>query len=304
MIHLALAQIAPTLGDMRANLELHRKTALAARRAGADLVVFPELSLTGYLLHDLVEDIAIPKEGSPELEGLLSLSRRIPLVVGLVERGTDQICYNSALFLAAGKVIHRHRKAYLPTYGMFDEGRTFGQGDRFQAFSTPLGRFGMLICEDAWHLSSSYLLALDGADCLLILSSGPLHPREAEDGIGACGAWPDLCRGIARFLTVHVVYVNRVGVEDGIPFAGGSCAVDPLGKTLALSGSVQEDLLQVRLSSAALRRARIRTPLLRDERTDLVRRHLEQMARHPWEPGGHSMGHTPSRKEPARGRLG
>src|SRR5262245_35059229 len=113
MMRLALGQIAPVLGNLRANLKRHAKIALSARRGGADLVVFPELSLTGYLLRDLADEIAIRIDPSREIEELLTLSRRIPMVVGLVERGDDGLCYNSALFLAEGKVMHRHRKVYL-----------------------------------------------------------------------------------------------------------------------------------------------------------------------------------------------
>src|SRR5881397_3088158 len=157
-MRVALAQVAPVLGNVAANLRMHRKSVQAASRAGVDLVIFPELSLTGYLLQDLVPEVALRIERNPEIRELLKLSRSVALAVGFVEESQDHRFYNSALFLAGGKILHCHRKVYLPTYGMFDEGREFAAGSGFSAFSTPLGRFGILISEDAWHPSASYLL--------------------------------------------------------------------------------------------------------------------------------------------------
>ena len=164
-MRVALAQVAPALGNVEANLRMHRSAARKAAAAGADLIVFPELSLTGYLLQDLVPEVALSPEQSREIEQLRRLSRRIAIVMGFVEESEDHRFYNSALFLARGEILHSHRKVYLPTYGMFDEGREFAAGETFRAFDTPLGRFGILICEDAWHPSAAYLLARDGADC-------------------------------------------------------------------------------------------------------------------------------------------
>jgi predicted amidohydrolase len=276
-MRVALAQMAPTLGNVESNLRTHLKIARAARRAGADLVVFPELSLTGYLLQDLVPEVALPLRGTREIRELLALSRRIGLVVGLVEESEDHRLYNSVLFLFGGKILHHHRKVYLPTYGMFDEGREFAAGDSLRAFSTPLGRFGMLICEDAWHPTSSYLLGLDGADYLLVVSSGPGRGIGAGSEPASLGKWRDLCRVTARYQTAYVVYVNRVGVEDGIHFGGGSFVVDPHGDITYQAPALKETLLVATLSRAPLRRARADFPLRRDERPHLLMKELARL---------------------------
>jgi predicted amidohydrolase len=307
IVRVALAQVAPALGNVAANLAMHRKQVESARRARADLVVFPELSLTGYLLQDLVSDVARSVGRSREVKQLLGWSRRIGIVAGLVEESDDHRFFNTAVFLAGGRFLHRHRKVYLPTYGMFDEGRYFAPGDSFAAFDTPLGRFGILICEDAWHLSASYLLARDGADYLLILSSGPGRGVGSGRELSSLASWTELCRVLARFTTVYVVYVNRVGVEDGMHFSGGSFVADPAGNRIGGAPALREDLLVVDLPRSALRRARTRIPLLRDERGDLVLRELVRLERFPATLGGApaTRAASPARRPPlARGRLG
>jgi NAD+ synthase (glutamine-hydrolysing) len=269
-MRVALAQLAPVLGNVASNLRQHRAAALKAAAAGADLVVFPELSLTGYLLQDLVPEVALSLDRSREVRELLRLSRRIAIVFGLVEESEDHRYYNTALFLAGGRLLHRHRKVYLPTYGMFDEGRDFAAGETFGAFDTPLGRFGILICEDAWHPSSAYLLARDGADYLLVLSSGPSRGVGAGEELASIGSWVDLGRVTAKFQTLYLLYVNRVGVEDGMHFSGGSFVADPFGEITSRAPALREKLHLASLPRSVLRRARTLYPLLRDERPEVV----------------------------------
>ncbi|HEX9079266.1 MAG TPA: nitrilase-related carbon-nitrogen hydrolase, partial [Desulfuromonadaceae bacterium] len=161
-----LAQIKPKLGCVADNLALIEERIEAARQAKADLVIFPELALTGYFLKDLVPEVA-RRLDSPEIIRLRELSRGIAIAVGFVEVTDDYRFYNSALYLEDGEIRHLHRKVYLPTYGLFDEQRYLARGERFRAFDTRFGRMGMLICEDMWHLSASYILAMDGAATLL-----------------------------------------------------------------------------------------------------------------------------------------
>src|SRR5690242_368820 len=165
----ALAQIKPKLGCLADNLVLAEAAIEKAIAAGADLVVFPELALTGYFLKDLVPDVALRLD-SPEIEKLKALSTRISIAIGFVEVSPDYRFFNSALYLEGGEIVHVHRKVYLPTYGLFDEQRYLARGDRFRAFDTRFGRFGILICEDMWHLSAPYILAMDNATTLLCLS--------------------------------------------------------------------------------------------------------------------------------------
>ncbi|MCI0656514.1 MAG: hypothetical protein L0170_05525, partial [Acidobacteria bacterium] len=222
-------------------------------------------------------EVALPVRGSPEIRELLALSRRIGLVVGLVEESEDHRYFNSALFLWRGRILHRHRKVYLPTYGMFDEGRDFAAGDSLRAFSTPLGRFGILICEDAWHPTSAYLLGLNGADYLLVVSSGPSRGIGAGKQPASLDTWRDLCRVTAQYQTVYVAYVNRVGVEDGIHFGGGSFVVDPQGQITRQAPASKETILIATLARAPLRRARMAYPLRRDARPHLLLKELSRL---------------------------
>jgi len=276
-LNAALVQLKPKLGRVVDNLSLIREQVEQAIEQGADLAVLPELALTGYFLKDLVPEVALSLD-SPELTTLRELSRRISLAIGFVEVTADFQFYNSAAWFEAGELKQLHRKVYLPTYGLFDEQRYLGRGDRFRAFDTQFGRVGLLVCEDMWHLSAPYLLAMDGATTLVCLSSSP--GRGVEQGeLGTAAAWRNLTTATARFLTCRVLYVNRVGYEDGVGFWGGSHAVSPSGEIIAAAPEFEESLTQVQLAAADLRRERIVSPLLRDESLCVTQRELERIHR-------------------------
>ena len=271
----ALVQLKPKLGCVTDNLAMIREQVDLAIGQQVDLAVFPELSLTGYFLKDLVPEVALTLE-SPELTVLQELSRRISIVVGFVEVTPDFQFYNSAAWFEDGTLKQLHRKVYLPTYGLFDEQRYLGRGDRFRAFDTKFGRVGLLVCEDMWHLSAPYLLAMDGATTLVCLSSSP--GRGMEDGeLGTAVAWRNLTTATARFLTCHVLYVNRVGYEDGVGFWGGSHAVAPSGQIIVAAPEFEPSLIVVSLATADLRRERIASPLMRDENLCVTQRELERI---------------------------
>ncbi len=275
-LRVGLAQIAPRLGDVAANLELHREAIESARKERCDLVVFPELSLTGYLLRDLTPDVALPL-GHPTLTKLAEASRDVDLVVGFVEDGPGHRFHNCAAYFSRGALTHLHRKLFLPTYGLFLEGREFAAGDRVRAFDTPAGPAGMLVCEDLWHQTCAWLLAQDGAEILYGISAGPTRGARPDEGVTSVGVWRQLLQTTAQFLTSWVVFVNRVGCEDGLVYGGGSMVVDPFGRVTAALDPIAEGLLPVQLEADVLRRARISYPLLRDSRLDVVRRELERL---------------------------
>jgi predicted amidohydrolase len=276
-LRIAVAQVEPVLGNFKANLALHLRLAREAIRRGASLLIFPELSLTGYQLQDLVSEVAVRLDDPSPIRPLLAASRRIGLMVGLVEETPGHRYHNSALYLEGGRIRHVHRKVYLPTYGMFDEGRYFAAGDRLEAFQGSCGRMGMMICEDFWHLSSALVLAQDGADYLIVLSNSPTEGIDAERGLRSLETWKDLVKVTAQLQTSFIVWVNRVGFEDGVNFAGGSCVYDPFGRQVAEAKLLEEDLLVCDLERAALRRARTLYPLLRDERLAVLGRELTRL---------------------------
>lgn len=278
MITVALAQINTRLGDVSVNLEKHIVMAREAQSRGADLLIFPELSLTGYVLQDLAAMVSHrPTDEDPVFRPLLEASRKLDLMVGFVEEDTRSRFYVSAAYLSQGRVLHVHRKVYLPTYGLFDEGRFFAPGDSIRAFDTRFGRFGMLICEDFWHASPPYLLWLDGADVFLLQSASPGRGLGAESWLESAHWVDHINRGYASLFTSFVIHTNRVGYEDGLHFWGGASVYDPDGNVLGRGPYGEEALTLIEIDLNQLHRTRARLPLLRDERTALVQREMERI---------------------------
>ncbi len=275
---IGLAQISPRLGDVKANLAKHLAFVEQATTQGVDLLVFPELSLTGYMLQDLVHEVArAPVPDDPLLAPLLEASHRLDLVVGLAERDVRGRLFTSGVYLSQGHIVHVHRKIYLPTYGMFDEGRDFDWGEQVRAFDTRFGRMGLLICEDFWHASPPYLLWLDGADVMLFTSASPGRGIDHHNKLGSSRFVELVNQAYASMFGCFVAHANRVGFEDGVNFWGGSTVYGPDGELLAQAPYFEESLLVTQLDLSALRRARARLPLLRDERPELTQRELARI---------------------------
>jgi NAD+ synthase (glutamine-hydrolysing) len=221
-IRIALAQINTHLGDPEANLEKHLIYAGDAHKAGADLLVFPELSLSGYALQDLASTVAHhPTLNDPVFAPLLETSKKLDLVVGFVDEDQRHRFYIAAAYLSGGKVVHIHHKVYLPTYGLFDEGRFFAWGDSIRAFTTRFGRAGIAICEDFWHASPPYILWTDGADLLIFTSASPGRGLTTEPKLESARWVEQINRAYANLFTCFVIHANRVGYEDGMNFWGG-----------------------------------------------------------------------------------
>jgi len=275
-LSVALAQIDPALGDRGRNLERHREWVKRAADAGARLLVFPELSLTGYFLKDLVPESAIQLD-SKEMRDLAALSSELDIVLGTVIESPDHRYFNASLYFSQGELVHMHRKVYLPTYGMFDEQRYFAPGDRFRSFATPFGRAGMLVCEDIWHLSSAYILSLEGVDMIICPSSSPGRGITTDERLGTAESYRLVCRTYAQFLTTFFLYCNRVGFEDGANFWGGSMVIGPNGDVIAQHEDPEEALVLATIDLADVRRERLANPLLRDERIELTINELRRV---------------------------
>jgi predicted amidohydrolase len=233
-LNLALAQITTKLGDVSSNLEKHLDLIKQAKAQKADLIVFPELSLTGYVLQDLVPTLShSPAEGDTVFQPLLKASRDLDMMVGYVDEDARHRFYIACAYLSGGRLIHVHRKLYLPTYALFDEGRFFTPGESIRAFDTRFGRMGMLICEDFWHASPPYLLWLDGADVLLLASASPGRGLNDDARLESARWVEGVNQAYANLFTAFVVHSNRVGYEDGLNFWGGATAFDPSGTQIA-----------------------------------------------------------------------
>lgn len=275
-VRLALAQVDCALGDVAENVRRAGELIGRARDAGADLVVFPELSLTGYALGSLETDVALAAD-DPLIHSLADLSGDIDIAVGFVEAGTVRT-YNSMAYLHAGRVAHVQRKTFLPTYGRFDERKHFSPGQTVAAFDARVGRAALIICNDAWQALVPFIAVQDGARLLLVPACSSVPPAP-EDPLEIRRDWEDLLRFHARFLQAYVVFVNRVGTEAGLTFWGGSRVLDPWGRLVAQAPPDEPDLLVCDIDPAAVRRARRVLPLVKEARLGLLSRELERLSR-------------------------
>ena len=271
MLHrltIGIAQTDSHLGTVAANVEHHLEWTERARSREVDLLVFPELSLTGYRLLHLTGRVALRPHDAPELKPLFKASRQIPMVVGLVEEGRHGVLYNSALLLNDGHITHIHRKLYLPTYGIFQEGRFFGQGGKLEPAPFGDDRLGLLICEDLWHPHLARSLAAQGAKVMIVNSASP--GRIGPDPVPESQkSWEALTRSTALVNTCWVVYANRVGWEEGSFYTGGSHVVRPGGEIADRAPFLEEDLLVAEIDLREVDRLRWRLPLVRAERSDI-----------------------------------
>jgi predicted amidohydrolase len=277
-LRIALAQLAPRLGVLEENLARHSALLTEARDAGAGLVVFPELGLTGYQLQDLAAELAMRVDDS-RLLGLAAETGGLSAVVSFVEEADDHRLFISAALLEDGAIRFVHRKLFLPTYGLFDERRFFAPGDRLRTVESRLGiKLGLAVCEDFWHLAVPETLALDGAQLLINVSSSPGRDLAAihEVGLGTAVSWRTLMRTYAQLTTSFVVFCNRVGMDETISFWGGSEVIAPSGETLFTAPLFDEGLYTVDVELGDVRRERVGLPLLRDERPEL---HLRELRR-------------------------
>ncbi|MBI3091789.1 MAG: carbon-nitrogen hydrolase [Candidatus Tectomicrobia bacterium] len=276
-LRVGLAQITPALGRLDRNLELCLEALAKARQEQVDLLLFPELSLTGYYLKDLVPTVA-QRRDSPLLRRLADESRDLSFVVGLVEESPEHLYYNACCYFEEGALRHVHRKVYLPTYGIFDEHRYLARGDRVRTFDTKFGRLAMLLCEDLWHPSAAYLAWVGGARMILAPSSSPGRGVGDPERLGISSTWEAINRFYAKMFSLFVCFANRVGYEDGINFWGGSEVVGPDGGTVVKAEYLQDDFAVAAIDTAEVRRLRFFNTLLRDEDLALTLRELQRLA--------------------------
>jgi len=266
-LRVALAQFTPRKADTRGNMERISRI-VAEESPHADVVVFPETALSGYFLEGGVAEAALTVD---ELRSGLGapVQGAADLVVGFYERWRRRL-YNSVAYLepAGGEwgVRHVHRKMFLPTYGVFDEARFVEPGREVRAFETRFGRFGLLVCEEVWHSLPGTILALDGAELILVVSASPARDF-APSGAGRpanLDRWDRLAPAMAMEHGVFVAVAQLTGSEGGKLFPGGSVAVGPDGQVLARGPLLEEAVTIAVLDASAMDRARVASPLLSD----------------------------------------
>lgn len=274
IIHAAVAQIAPRLGDLETNIALHLEQIAAARAEGAGLVVFPELSLTGYTVRDMNYELCM-RVDDPRLDVFRQESADMVIILGGIEEDASYGVYNSA-FVFDGGTTQTYRKIYPPDYGIFEEGRYFLRGDSAALVHTRFGPLGVLVCEDLWHPSLPLLQALDGAELLCVISASPTRLAPLG-GRSLYDINSEHHRALCRLLTVNMVFTNRVGYEDGVQFWGGSEIVDASGDVLVACGAQAPEQRVAQIDTAAVRRARRESRHFLDEDVHLLQRELQRV---------------------------
>jgi len=270
---IALAQINPALGNVEKNIKIHNDFINKAIRKKADLIVFPELSLTGYSLKDLNAEMAINPYTADILKPLRDKSRKIDIICGGVEEDDNYGLFNAAFYLSGGKTLFTHRKNYPPDYGMFEEIRYFSRGKKAETVETRFGKLGVLVCEDLWHMSLPLILALKGAKIIITIACSPtrLDLNTKSKILKNYEINSEHHRSYARLLSCYVVFCNRVGYEDGVNFWGGSEIVDPFGNVKGLCKFFDEDMIVTEIDYNKIKHARQQARHFIDEDKNFIR---------------------------------
>jgi len=273
---IALAQTDALLGDVASNVERAETAIDQANDEGADIVVFPELSLTGFTVGEIAEDVSMPLD-DPLLARLAGRARG-GLLVGFPEAQAHGLhTYNSAAYFEGGQLVHVHRKLYLPNYSIFEERKHFLPGQTSRAYPVMGGRHraATLICNDAWQPQLAFLSTQDGAMIMLVpaASAQSMFP----DHYDSRDYWQGITRFYGRMYQLYVVFVNRVGTEGQLRFWGGSHVVDPWGEVIAEAKEFEEQLLSVDIDVTEVRRRRRGIPLVREARLGLLRREIDRL---------------------------
>ncbi|UCC33498.1 MAG: carbon-nitrogen hydrolase family protein [Candidatus Bathyarchaeota archaeon] len=272
MINVASAQIECKVGDKKYNIGLMKKRIRQAKEEGADLVVFPELSLTGYLTRDLTYSLAetIPGPSISLLEKIVK-GEKLHMVFGMPERSGKArgVIYNTAVLLGPKGLIGKYRKMQLPTHSVFEEKRYFRPGYQLPVFETDIGKLGLTICYDMFFPEISRLLRLKGVQLIVCISASPAVRRRFFEVFTTARAMEN---------TVFLAYTNLVGLEDGLQFWGGSRIIAPSGYIIARAKYDVEDLVTGKIDYADLERMEAFLPILRDLRPtffDHMKKHSE-----------------------------
>lgn len=269
-----LAQISSKRADKATNINKIEKVTLKAKKQGAELVVFPELSLTGYMVRDQVYELAetIPGPSTNAIENIAKKAR-VHIVFGMPELSeqTQATIHNSAVLVGPKGVIGKYRKMYLPTHSVFEEKRYYRPGYQAATFDTTLGKIGLIICYDIYFPEVTRLARLKGAQLILCISASPAVRRAFFETL-------TMARAIEN--TSFLAFVNRVGIEDGLQFWGGSRLVGPNGRVLAQAKYDDEDLVICDVDYSDIKPIETFIPTLKDLRPELfeeLKKHAENL---------------------------
>jgi len=262
-IKVALAQISCKRGDKAGNIRKIEREVIKAKQQGAELVIFPELSSTGYTMRDQIYELAetIPGHSTTVLEKIAKKTGTY-IIFGMPELSekAQATVYNTAVLVGPDGFVGKYRKMYLPTHSVFEEKRYFRPGYQTAVFETELGKIGLIICYDIFFPEASRLARLKGAQLIVCISASPAIRRTFFETLTAARAIEN---------TAFLAYVNLVGIEDGLQFWGGSRLVGPNGKTLVQAKYDEEDLVIGEINYADIRPTEAFVPILKDLRPEL-----------------------------------
>jgi predicted amidohydrolase len=273
-IRLALAQISSKREDKEENLRKIKSLTLRAKKQGADLVIFPELCLTGYVVRDQLYELAenIPGPSTSKVEEI-ARKTGMHIIFGMpeVSEKTRATLFNTAVLVGPEGLVGKYRKMYLPTHSVFEEKRHFRPGYQAATFNTPIGTIGLCICYDIFFPELTRLTRLQGAQLIVCISASPAVRKSYFEILTAARALEN---------TAFLAYVNLVGVEDGLQFWGGSRLVSPTGDIVAKAQYDEEDFVLCDLNFNDIRAAETFIPTLKDLRPELyseLKRHSENL---------------------------
>jgi len=267
-----LVQFKPRKGDVAANLAMIGEVFAQLAPESPDLIVFPEAALTGYFLEGAVYELA---RDARTIAGELDerwraagASGPVDVVCGFYENVAGTF-HNSAIYVRCGepdgpRIVHVHRKMFLPTYGVFDEERFLTRGRRLSTFETPFGRAAILICEDAWHALMPTVAALKGAQLLIVPSASPGRGLSGDGELESTTRWKSILAATAAEHGVYVLYAGLTGFEGGKGMSGSSCAYSPRGELLVALPPLEPCIARVTLHRDEVDLARSTLPLLGD----------------------------------------
>ena len=269
-LRVALIQSKPAKGEYAHNLAETSKAFAQLSDWSTDLVVLPEAALTGYFLEGAVYELALPAQAfAHDLAQAWRevCAQPVYIVAGFFENDGGTY-YNSAIFLhveaRAERIVHLHRKMFLPTYGVFDEERFLSRGRKLGVFDTRFGTMALLICEDAFHAIAPTIAAVKGARIVIIPSASPGRGVEREGELESIARWRDILRDAAMEHGIYVIYAGLTGFEGGKGMSGSSLIVDPHGRVLVQAPATEACIVRSELDLREIDLARASLPLLGD----------------------------------------
>ncbi len=256
-VSLLLAQTGPKLGNKERNLKQISEQASKARRKNVDLLIFPELQLTGYTMRDEVSHLAesIPGPSTRKVEAI-AREHGVHVIFGMPEESEVKgVIHNTAVFVGPKGLVGKYRKIHLPTHSVFEERRYYRPGQEASVFKTDIGIIGLNICYDLYFPELTRLQALQGAELVVCISASPGLRRRFFEGF---------CLSRAMENAIYLAYVNRVGIEEGLQFWGGSRVIAPNGSVLAQCKYDVEEFQTCKVDLSEVSRARAFIPTIKD----------------------------------------